>query len=440
MVDGRPVGTGVEMTAGSRARVAILTGRALWPVDDGGRQRVWQLIGSLRRLGCPVLVLSITTDGVQPASTRLVEAGCETAAWKMNHGARLLWAAIAAVCRGRPLQESFFTGGRLRSAIAARAALFAPELVIVDMLRPLPAVSALGCPVLADAGDLLSLRYRNERQRNHAEKILPIGRLPWFLRSIARAGLPVLASFEAGAMYRRESGAWRTVAGLSLIAADEVRLLASRWPRAASGRVHHLPLAGPDAVARSRAAEPQPVLGLLGNLHLHGNVAGLAWLLDVHGSALTRAGLNLRVVGTPTDEAGRLIELARARGIRVELVGFVPDLDAEMATWLAGLALALQGTGTSTKVFSCLARGVPVLGTAAGLRSFPEHPALIRCTEDLPDHAQRLLHMPKEEYVRLAAAACALYNSSFAPALVDCRLSEIIRDCQSAELRGRCPS
>jgi hypothetical protein len=428
------------MIAGTPARVVIITGRALWPVDDGGRQRVWQLIGSLRRMGCPVLVLSITTDGVQPASTRLVEAGCEEAAWKMNHGARLLWAAIAAVCRGQPLQESFFTGGRLRSAIAARVAQFAPELVIADMLRLLPAAAALGRPVLADAGDLLSQRYRNERQRNHAEKILPIGRFPWILRPIARAGLPLLAGFEAGAMHRCESRAWRTVAGLSLIAADEVRLLASRWPPAVSGRVHHLPLAGPDAVARPRAAGPQPVLGLLGNLHLQGNVAGLSWLLDVHASALTRVGLNLRVVGTPTEEAGRLVESARARGIRVELVGFVQDLDAEMATWLAGLALALQGTGTSTKVFSCLARGVPVLGTAAGLRSFPEHPALIRCPDDLPGHAQRLLHMPAVEYAGLAAAACALYDSSFAPALVDGRLSEIIRGCRSTRLGGRSPS
>jgi hypothetical protein len=397
-------------------QVMYLVMRRLLPADGGGEQRVWQLIRAMAGLGWRVHVVIISSQNDPAVAERLAVHG-GTMAWiPRRSGLRTVLAAARGVIERRPLQEAFAGGHEIRERIAAERRRCAPDLVLVDMLRLLPLASGLGVPVVADIGDLLSRRYWRERRRHHAEKLLPLGRMPALFTNLAAVPQCFVSRFEAMAMGRRERGAWRKADVVLMIGEAERDDLARDVPEKVRDRIIHVSMVGQHEQARSRTRKPdRRILGLLGNLHLAGNVYALQRAVCRHGRALTDAGFALRVVGTSTPAAVQLVEQARRAGIAVELAGFVPDLSLELDGWLAGLALTPVGTGMATKVLDCLAHGVPMIGTAVGFRGYPANPALI-VAEDPVCAALGIAGMPDETYAGLCGHATNLYNAGYAPA------------------------
>lgn len=393
-------------------RVTYLVMRRLLPADGGGEQRVWQMVRAMAALGWRVHVVRICAEDDEAVARRLEELGCTGARLPRRGALGALAAAAAGLPARRPLQEAF-AAGPVASLAAAELERSAPDLVLVDMLRLLPLARGLGVPVIADIGDLLSLRYRRERGRHHAEKLLPLGALPAWAAALPQR---LVSRYEAAAMERREVAACRRADAVLLISAAERSSLAARVPAAARGRILHVPMVGQAERASPRAWRAgRRVLGLLGNLHLAGNLSALRRAVLVHGHALAAAGLSLRVVGTPTPEAAAVAAAGRRAGIPVELAGYVPDLAAELDGWLAGLALTPVGTGMATKVLDCLAHGVPMIGTAVGFRGYPVSPAL-QVAADPVAAARRLMALPPAAYVSLCGEATGLYDAGYAPA------------------------
>jgi glycosyltransferase involved in cell wall biosynthesis len=130
---------------------------------------------------------------------------------------------------------------------------------------------------------------------------------------------------------------------------------------------------GFDAVRRvehlQKCDHAHPIrLGFVGLLAHRPNLTGLMWFVrDVFprlreslasGVELWIAGGGLRI----KDE----LELQLAPGVQVK--GYVPDLDAFYASIDVAIAPLLYGEGAPTKVMEALGYGIPVVGTAEGLR------------------------------------------------------------------------
>lgn len=393
-------------------RVTYLAMRRLLPADGGGEQRVWQMVRAMAGLGWRVHLVRICAEDDAAVARRLEELGCTGARLPRLGALGALAAAAAGLPARLPLQEAFAAGPAARLA-AAELARSAPDLVLVDMLRLLPLARGLRVPVVADIGDLLSLRYRRERGRHHAEKLLPLAGLPGWAAALPQR---LVSRYEAAAMERRELAACRRADAVLLISAAERAALAARVPAAARARILHVPMVGQAERAAPRAGRAERrVLGLLGNLHLAGNLCALRRAVLGHGRAIAAAGLSLRVVGTPTPAAAAVVAAGRRAGVPVELAGFVPDLAAELDGWLAGLALTPVGTGMATKVLDCLAHGVPMIGTAVGFRGYPPSPAL-QVAADPVAAALRLAALPEPAYAALGRAAADLYDAGYAPA------------------------
>jgi polysaccharide biosynthesis protein PslH len=118
----------------------------------------------------------------------------------------------------------------------------------------------------------------------------------------------------------------------------------------------------PALVAAPRAAQPSVVW--LGDHRYHANVHGLVRFLREGWRPLGERGLTLKVVGR--DPGDEVLELARELP-GVEVLGFVDDLDALLATASAAVVPVWKGAGIKMKTLVLMGSGLPVASTSVGL-------------------------------------------------------------------------
>lgn len=141
--------------------------------------------------------------------------------------------------------------------------------------------------------------------------------------------------------------------------ADWIARLSGRRPRVVPNGCR--PVAAP---APYRAEGP---FLFVGNMRYPPNEDGVVWFARQIWPAFraARPGRRLRLVGRGTQ---RVDGLARIAG--VEVAGFVPDLDGELAGAAALLNPIRFGGGTNRKVLDAWAAARPVLSTPQGVRGF----------------------------------------------------------------------
>lgn len=117
----------------------------------------------------------------------------------------------------------------------------------------------------------------------------------------------------------------------------------------------------PNHEIERRPADP-PRLGFIGTLRYRPNREGIEWFLREVWPRIRarRPDARLRLVGAETD-AG---VAATAEG--VDGLGFVPDADAEIATWAVSVVPILIGGGTRIKIAEAFAKGCPLVSTRLG--------------------------------------------------------------------------
>jgi glycosyltransferase involved in cell wall biosynthesis len=143
--------------------------------------------------------------------------------------------------------------------------------------------------------------------------------------------------------------------------------------------------------------------------------------------------VRVRLVGRPSDRVRALA------GPRVEVVGEVPDMAAELARATITVAPVRLGSGTRVKIIEAFAAEVPVVATplgAAGLDAVDgEHCLVASTATDLADACVRLLGDPSLR-ARLVDAAAHLYRRRFSTERVDEAVLGIIDTARSRARLG----
>jgi glycosyltransferase involved in cell wall biosynthesis len=131
-----------------------------------------------------------------------------------------------------------------------------------------------------------------------------------------------------------------------------------------------------------------------GQLAYEPNLRGLLWFLDAVWPLVLRAapGALLRVVGAQAPPA---LADAVCRAQSAELIGFVPELEPELARSRLVIAPIPFGGGTRLKVLEAMAAGRPVVGTARGVEEIGfrdgEHGFVADAPDDMAAAIDQLL-------------------------------------------------
>ncbi len=338
-----PVRSSGESPAAGRPVAVVLTPRLPWPLDDGGRIGLWQVVSSAARAYRVVLV-SLVPPGTEhdalPAP--LTELGLEViriphrpppTALAIAHGLFGPWPHTLARYRSARLEET------MRRLVATRH----PAFVLVNHLHLATCVGALGEVPMVLREHNLEFSW----MERYAESLG--GGARWYARLQARR----LRSAEA-ALCRR--------AALVLAVQDEeaatLRALCPGTP------VETVPV-GIDLgrFPAPRRTDPPTVL----------IVGSFAWVPNVRGASRFLAEGWPRVVAAVPAARLRLAgkdpppEFANAaRDAGAEVVGYVPSMEDEFARASALVVPLWVGAGARVKIIEAFAARLPVVSTSVG--------------------------------------------------------------------------
>jgi glycosyltransferase involved in cell wall biosynthesis len=258
---------------------------------------------------------------------------------------------VRAVLLGRPLQEALYDAAGARRTVAEVVRRFAPEVVVVQMLRCGWALEAArgeapAVPVIFDAIDAMGLHFERAA-------------------SASAAWTAPLYRAEAARCRRRERRLGEAATLTTAVAARDLGALA-----VAGGRGRVVPVAG-RAVPSGDPAGAEPLLLLSGNLGYRPTVRAAVWFARAVWPAVRRRVPGARWVLAGARPAAAVRRLASLAGVEVE--ADVPDIDAYLAVARVALAPMSSGSGVPLKVLEAMAAGVPVVadpwaadGLAAG--------------------------------------------------------------------------
>jgi glycosyltransferase involved in cell wall biosynthesis len=334
------------------------------------------------------------------------------------------------------LQEAAVFSPRLARELAALLRELRPSLEIWDTVRL--GQYALRAPAQRSSArrvlyldDLFSERYRSMLQVFDADahpainpggefqKLLPAAARaclarPWFYRPLLRLEQELVARSE------RRQPSWFDAT--LLVSEQETALLQTDLDRRFGARAPHVQfipplLRAPRQLDRTRPDVPRFVF--LGGLDFAPNADALAWFLASCREALLAAlpDVEILVMGPGSE---RPLPEGAAWGRHVRWLGWVDDLDAALSGCTALLSPLRVGSGIKIKVLESLARGLPVVGTRAGVQGVRAPDASGCLVADEPEALIQMMvraHDPLENE-RLSRAARARWQASYTPEVV----------------------
>ncbi len=208
-----------------------------------------------------------------------------------------------------------------------------------------------------------------------------------------------------------------------LIAPEETARLQARVPDATIGTLPPL-LREPRTLARHYAGQPE--FTFIGGFDYAPNRDGLDWFLSTCRDAVKAElpDVVINVIGSGT-EAG--LPSAATWGRSVRFLGWVDDLDAVLAGSAALLSPLRTGSGVKIKVLEALARGLPVVATAAGVQGI-EGGELSGClTGESPQELATAMRTAVDPGTnrKLSDAARQAWDARYSPAVVRKRYDQI---------------
>lgn len=305
------------------------------------------------------------------------------------------------------LQESVLWSRATRTAILWTLATLDPDLVVVDTVRMsqyvdvLPVASARVCYL----DDLFSERYRSmidlmaERPDVRVRPLATFSRfVPERMRWLAdwRPTQRALLALEAALVARSEE---RTAAEFDtclLVNENETRRLRARSTDDADVRTI-VPLARTTAdrggAPRDRGTHSATyvVMGILSGPH---NDIGVRWLVSEVLPLLWERTPDARVEVIGRDPSPELQQMTEAAGDRVQLLGWVDDVQAHLDDACALVNPPQYPSGIKLKVLDALAAGTPVVSTPSGVHGVVTGPGQgVLIAASAPDFADAMVRL-----------------------------------------------
>jgi polysaccharide biosynthesis protein PslH len=285
-----------------------------------------------------------------------------------------------------PLQCLAFFGKEKSRWISSKIAVFAPDVVVVDMLRLWSYARNLGAtPLVLDIDDLLSVRYQRQLSSGATDVLGTFKeRLPAVVGWLATVSAARLLAVESRRLAQMELAVTASAASVIFVSGLEAERLRQR-----SGALN-LYSAPPMSTAVGSVRPPRshqgamPLrLAFLGNLKAPQNLQALRYVVGTLLPVLDGGGLDysLDVIGSIDVKVAE--ELARPR---ITFHGFVDDLNDALRETDLHLAPILSGSGVKTKIVDAFAIGVPTVTTALGLEGLEVEGREVALVFDTPEH------------------------------------------------------
>ena len=365
-----------------------------WPGVTGDMQRVRALVDAIQ----PVSDLSIflaprgTGAGRPPVELRVVEVA------RTRGRGRAAARFVAGIPRARPPMMAFYRQPAVRRALARVLAELQPDVVLTHHLGGAALVDGLVNPakVILDLpnnevqrfGRMVGVAQGLQKARFRAERALT---KRWVQRHMPSYRAVLVVSSEDEAAYRALAPSARlmTVANGTSPPVD---------PRADPGGCEIL---------------------FLGDLEYAPNREGLTWFVE-HVLPNSAAVSALRVAGRGPAPVAE----------RVDALGFVDDLEAELDRVVAMVVPIRAGGGTRLKVLEAFGHGVPVISTELGVEGLGAQPGVHYLAAESPTQwVDALEAVIRDESLRqrLSAAGRALVDANFTWPDVTAPLVELMR-------------
>lgn len=372
----------------SLGNALVLTPQLPWPLDDGGRLGLHQMVWSLAR-AYDTTLLSMVREDALPAPTMPPWSNPSLRVRTVPHTPPQQWRAALEGSFGRwPYTLARYRSRPFSRAVREEVARLAPRVVLINHLHLAPYVQDV-------ATGLTVLREHNLETR-------------WLQRFAAGAPQPwvrAFAGFQAQRMRRAEAELCGRMDLVLAIHEEEAALIRQWQPRA---QVEVVPVGIDSARFLSRHPSEPPVVLLTGAFGWEPNAEGARRFL-AGGWPRVRARFpraRLRLVGK--DMPPSLVEFAREAG--AEPVGYVEDIAPEFAAATLMVVPLWVGAGLRVKIVEAALAGLPVVSTpmaAEGLRfRAGEHGSLAEDPSGLGDYVADALADParRERMAELAQA------------------------------------
>lgn len=360
----------------SLGNALVLTPQLPWPLDDGGRLGLHQMIWSLARAYDTTLLSMVREDSSSaPTMPRWREPSLRVRT--VPHTPPPQWRAVLEGSFGRwPYTLARYRSRAFSRAVREEVARLKPRVVLINHLHLAPYVQDI-------ASGLTVLREHNLETR-------------WLQRLAASAPQPWVRAF-AGLQARRMRRAEADLCGqmdLVLAINEEEAALIREWqPRT---HIEVVPVGiDPARFQRRQPGEP-PVVLLTGAFGWGPNAEGARRFL-AEGWPRVRErcpSARLRLVGKDLPPA--LADFARAA--KAEPVGYVEDIAPEFAAATLMVVPLWVGAGLRVKIVEAALAGLPVVSTpmaAEGLNfQDGEHGLLAETGGELGDRVADALTDP----------------------------------------------
>jgi glycosyltransferase involved in cell wall biosynthesis len=353
------------------------------------------------------------------------------------------------------LQEAAVFSPRVMRAVARIVDEIDPDLEVWDTVRLGQYVSRARAPKrpsrakptrrLLYLDDLFSERYRSMLRSfdgpahtalnpgGEFQKLLPratrgLLSRPWVYRPLLQLEQRLVARSEC------QQPCWFDT---TLLVSDSETALLRRRLAAIHGadapRVETIPPLLRQPRAQPRLLPSRPRFVFLGGLDFAPNADALVWFLRSCREPVLAAlpDVELLVIGRGTE---RPLAEAQAWGDRIRWCGWVEELETELARCTALLSPLRVGSGVKIKVLEALARGLPVVGTLAGVQGV-ESPESSGClVADSPETLAAMMlraHDPAEN-ARLSRAARACWQRTYTASAIRHVYDDLLGTASSA--------
>jgi sugar transferase (PEP-CTERM/EpsH1 system associated) len=340
-------------------RILFLTSRLPAPPVGGDRFRVFHVLRTAAEAGHEVHLVSFDDGRSDPRAIEALRSRARHVEVVALPKWLSWWRAASALPSREPLQAAYYRSARMRRAVADAFDRAKPDVVYTHLFRMAP--YALGEQRRRDARWILDL---TDVISAGMERSLPFRRGPqrWLHREESRR----IARYEA-TIARQFDECW-------LISHAEARALERLAPAARTRVVPN----GLEAAAKGPDPTRHPSRLLYFGYHgVFHNRDAARYLVEEILPRVRAAvpDVTLDIAGKDAETLGRW-----ARRDDVRLLGFVPDLEAELRRAAVFVAPHRFAAGVQNKVVQALAAGTPVVTT----------PIVRRGLEPIPDDALRV--------------------------------------------------